>query len=41
MRLSSCSFGIISWNAYSLSYLLSRMGTRESAFLLLPEEVKL
>lgn len=40
MRLSNCSFGIISWNASSLSYLLSRVDTRESAFLLLLEEAR-
>lgn len=40
MRLSNCSFEIISWNASSPSYLLSRMDTRELAFLLPLEEAK-
>lgn len=41
MRLSHCSFEIISWNAYSQSYRLLRMGTRGSAYHLPLEEAKL
>lgn len=41
MRLSNCSFGIISWNASSLLYLPSRMDIRESEFLSLLEEARL